>query len=87
MAEVRSSRHRAALNVGFRDHLIGSVGTLLGRERSLDRAVGLYTPVQLAGLWKAAEGLREPVWRDMARLLSRIAEVFPEGAGMNRTRG
>lgn len=39
------------------------------RPKALQPRVHYLTPEQLARLWRAAERLREPVWRDMARFL------------------
>jgi integrase len=40
-------------------------------------------PEQLARLWRAADGLREPVWRDLARFLIAVPCRRAEGAALD----
>jgi integrase len=41
------------------------------------------TPEELAGLWRAVEGLREPVWRDLARFLIAVPCRHGEAARLD----
>jgi integrase len=75
---ITTARHRFGALSRFLDwcqdagHIQANPCALIARSRrpKTPQARSHYlTPAELARLWKAAEQLREPVWRDLARFL------------------